>query len=136
MRYNYNMTKRRFTYVVLLTGLLLACKAAPPPAPRDSGIEGQVKIGPMCPVIEEGTPCPDEPYEATIVVKDSKSGRQVATVQSGPDGMFHVMLAPGEYVLEPQSPNPGAPPYAEPQTVTVEADQFTYVEILYESGIR
>lgn len=138
------MVIRHLVCLVVLSGLVPACgpvptstpPGAPTSTPSEAGIEGLVKIGPVSPIIGEDMPSADEPYEATIVIKEGDTGREVATVQSGPDGRFRVTLAPGEYVLEPQSPNPGAPPYAEPQTITVEAGQFTYVEILYESGIR
>jgi hypothetical protein len=30
----------------------------------NSGIEGQVFIGPMCPVVQIGQECPDQPYQA------------------------------------------------------------------------
>ena len=104
--------------------------------PSTSGIEGQVRIGPVCPPSQEGTPCPDEPYEATLIVRDAADGSELTSVQSAPDGMFRVDLAPGEYIVEPQPANPALPPYAEPQTVTVEQGRFTRLDILYDSGIR
>ena len=136
--------RQGLVYLILATSLALACAPpagdTPPPTPTpaapQAGLEGLVLIGPACPVIGKDTPCPDEPYEATLVVKESSTGRKVATVQSGPDGLFRVAVPPGEYLLEPQSPNPGAPPFAEPQRVAVEAGRFTPVQVLYESGIR
>ena len=38
--------------------------------PLGSGVRGLVTIGPMCPVIQKGVPCPDLPFSATIVVED------------------------------------------------------------------
>lgn len=89
-------------------------------------------IGPISPVEEPGV-VNERPYSATIVVRTG-SGRKVAEVTSGDDGRFSVNLAPGEYVLEPGSDT--TPPYAEPQTVTVEAHRFTEVLVSYDSGIR
>src|SRR3990170_1189520 len=80
--------------IAALVLLLAACgddTTAPPP---NSGIEGLVTIGPMCPVVQEGTPCPDQPYEATIVVEDA-DGDEVARTQSGEDGLYRVDGAPG-----------------------------------------
>ncbi len=105
------------------------------PAVAASGIEGLVTIGPMCPVMQEDTPCPDQPFQATIVIED-EGGDEVATVESAEDGSFRIELAPGSYTLIPQSPNPGAPPHAGEQQVEVEAGAFTEVTIQYDSGIR
>ncbi|HLB47823.1 MAG TPA: carboxypeptidase-like regulatory domain-containing protein, partial [Anaerolineales bacterium] len=101
--------------------------------PPDTGIEGQVLIGPMCPVVQSGTPCPDQPYQATIAVLD-KNGRQVAQFQSDAQGWFLVSLAPGAYVLHPESPDGFA--RAGEQPVTVVSGQYTQVTITYDSGIR
>ena len=90
----------------------------------------------MCPVVQEGVPCPDEPFEAEIRVLEKGSTEVVETVRSGADGQFRVDLAPGDYVLEPVSPNQGAPPFAGPLDVTVEQQAFTEVTVLYDSGIR
>lgn len=130
------MKIRVFTCLLVAAALILACQAASPVEPAGSGIEGQVSIGPSSAIVGVGTPSANEPYEAIIVIKDGATGEEIAQVQSGPDGSFRIGMEPGEYLLEPQSPNPGAPPFAEPLTVVVQADQFTYVEIVYESGIR
>jgi hypothetical protein len=127
--------------VVTLFGAqtLLSCglpAAAPPLAEADSGIVGRVVTGPTCPVEQAGQTCPDEPLVATLVVRDRGSDRDVRTLQSGEDGQFRASLAPGEYWLVPISPNPGAPPYAEPIAVTVAQGRYTYVTVRYDSGIR
>ena len=54
--------------IAALAALFLACKSEEEAPPLTSGIEGQVLIGPMCPVVQAGTPCPDKPYQATIVL--------------------------------------------------------------------
>jgi hypothetical protein len=103
--------------------------------PHDSGLEGQVLIGPLCPVVQEGVPCPDEPYAAAIQIRN-ESGEVVATVRSGDDGRFRVNLRPGQYDLVPLSPNEGAPPHAAPVAVRVQPHAFAPVTISYDSGIR
>ena len=100
-----------------------------------AGIEGLVTIGPMCPVLRVDTPCPDQPFETTIVV-ETEDGDEVATVHSGADGRFQITLTPGRYTLVPQSPNPGGPPMAGEQVIEVEVGSFTQVTIQYDSGIR
>jgi hypothetical protein len=106
------------------------------PTSVESGIVGLVQIGPNCPAVQSERPCPDRPFVARIMVTHAADGRQVLTVNSGQDGTFRVQLEPATYRLVPLSPNPGAPPYAEPQTVTVEGGQYVSVVIKYDSGIR
>jgi len=43
--------------------------------PTDSGIEGQVLIGPMCPAVQEGQECPDQPYQASLTVNSPNDRR-------------------------------------------------------------
>ncbi len=123
----------RILVLVALVVAVAACGATRPPA--DSGIQGRVFIGPLCPVVQEGVPCPDAPFEASIRVRRA-SGKVVTTVHSSKDGRFRVKLARGEYVLEPLSPNEGAPPQAGAVPVRVRAHAFTRVTITYDSGIR
>jgi len=116
--------------------LLFACKSEEEAPPITSGIEGQVLIGPMCPVVQEGTPCPDQPYQATIVVWNADRTQKVRTFETGSDGRFRVPLTPGEYYVDPQPPDTGGPPTPIPQTVTVPAGRFLQITIEYDSGIR
>lgn len=101
--------------------------------PADSGIEGQVLIGPMCPVVQVGQECPDQPYQATLTV-NSPNGRKIVQVQSDAQGRFKIPLAPGDYILHPESPN-GIPSASE-QSFRVEAGKFTQMVVNYDSGIR
>ena len=112
--------------------MAFACGAAQTPPPT-GGIVGMIFIGPICPVMQSDTPCPDQPYPATIVVQD-RSGKRVTQFQTDSAGQFKVSLAPGTYTLVPQSPNGFT--RASPQDVTVSAGQFTRVTINYDSGIR
>ena len=113
--------------------LLLATCSMQQPKPANSGVEGQVFIGPVCPVVQEGQECPDQPYQAVLTV-NSPDGRKIVQVQTGEDGRFKIPLEPGEYILHPESPN--VMPYASEQTFTVEADKFTQIVVNYDSGIR
>lgn len=105
----------------------------PPDTGADSGIEGQVLIGPMCPVMREDQPCPDQPYQAVITVL-GESGREVTRVESDALGNFRVSLAPGAYTLRPE-PGEGIARAGE-QAVAVNEGQLTQVVVTYDSGIR
>jgi len=118
-----------------ITGILILLLAtcSTQPATATSGIEGQVFIGPTCPVVQQGQDCPDKPYQATLTVNGS-DGRMVAQVKTDAEGRFKIPLDAGEYILHPESPN--MLPFASEQTFTVREDQFTKMTVTYDSGIR
>lgn len=122
--------KLKFVMGVLI--LILSTCSMKPEA-TDSGIEGQVFIGPMCPVMIEGEECPDQPYQAVLTVT-SPNGKRIVQIQTDENGKFMIPLQPGEYVLHPESPN--ALPFAGEQAVIVEDGKFTQVIVNYDSGIR
>ncbi len=129
---------KTFTIFLLLAAvaaLWLACRGQQAP-PLASGIEGQVLIGPTCPVLREGTPCRGQPYQATIAVWNAERTEKVRTFTTDEDGRFRLPLAPSVYYIDPQAPNPGAPPTPITQTVTVPPDRFVQITIEYDSGIR
>lgn len=115
--------------------ILTACSLVPTPNPTDSGVQGQVVQGPICPVVREGEECPDEPYQAVLTVL-SPEGRKIVQVQTDEQGYFHIPLAPGEYVLHPESPENSPFPFADEQTFIVNSGQFTTIMVLYDTGIR
>ena len=117
--------------VSLVVGTTISCIQQP--TDLNSGIEGQVFIGPVCPVVKIGEECPDEPYQALLSVNNS-TGERIVQVQTDEEGFFKILLEPGEYILHPESPN--IMPFASEQTVTVEEGMFTKVIVNYDSGIR
>lgn len=122
--------------IKLLIGVMilaLATCSIYSPTPRGSGIEGQVLLGPMCPVVQQGQECPDQPYQATLTVT-SRNGVQIAQFQSDAQGRFQVSLVPGEYILHPESPN--GLPFAGDQSFMVETGSYTQITVHYDSGIR
>ncbi len=119
--------------LLVLSFLLSACAAIAPPS--DSGVVGQVTIGPMCPVIRVGVPCPDRPFQASLTVTDP-SGRVEARGQSDADGAFRIPLRPGEYVLQGAPLNGGGMPFARPVPFRVEAGVWTRLTVAFDSGIR
>ena len=115
----------------ILILLLATCSVKPTPA--NSGVEGQVFIGPNCPVVQQGQACPDQTYQATLTV-NSPNGKKITQVQTDESGRFQIPLAPGQYILHPESPN--VMPFAAEQAFTVEASMFTQIIVNYDSGIR
>lgn len=120
---------------LLLLALVLIAATCDNGTTVNSGIEGTVTIGPMCPVERPDSPCPDQPYAATIVIKDAQD-HEVTQALSGEDGRFRVALAPGSYTLVPLSPDGAGLPYASEQQVEVRDGAYTHVEVQYDSGIR
>ena len=119
--------------ILLLCLLVLAACSSLQTPPPDSGIEGTVWIGPMCPVTREGEECSDQPYQAVLTV-NSPNGERIVQVQTEADGTFHIPLPPGEYVLHPESPN--VMPFAPDQSFTVPGAEFIHMIVNYDSGIR
>ena len=113
--------------------LVLATCSIYSPTPRGSGIQGQVLLGPMCPVVQQGQECPDQPYRATLTVR-TQDGVQITQFQTDGDGHFKVSLVPGEYILHPETPN--GIPFAGDQSFVVETGNYTQIIVNYDSGIR
>jgi hypothetical protein len=120
-------------FVVLLFLFLAACS---PQIPANTGIEGQVLIGPTCPVVQQGKECPDKPYQATLTVLDSNGSRKIARFQTDAEGRFRLPLAPGNYILHPETPENMPLPTAPDQNFTVTEGRFTQISVVYDSGIR
>ena len=147
----------RYALVTLAVIVLLLAACSPPAAPDgstqppativaptstpasviESGVVGQIFIGPTCPVQREGDDsCADQPFQATITVLDA-GGNEVTRIESDQEGHFGAFLAPGDYTLRPERPDPNLPlPVAGEIAITVVAGQFTEVTITYDSGIR
>jgi hypothetical protein len=99
-----------------------------------AGIRGKVLLGPMCPVVQAGSPCPDRPIEADITVT-SLDGRIVATGHSSADGRYRISLPPGSYTVTAERPD-GLFGAGKPITVDVTAGTYVQLNLLVDSGIR
>ena len=122
-----------FKRIIVIIAIMLTACTSINPTPTDSGVVGQALIGPMCPIVQEGQECPDQPYQATLTV-NSPNGGKIVQVQTDEEGKFKIPLAPGEYVLHPESPN--VMPFASEQSFVVETGKFTQIIVNYDSGIR
>jgi hypothetical protein len=98
-----------------------------------SGIRGRALAGPQCPVEIAGSPCPDLPWQGTVVATDSASGEEHA-VMTDAEGRFELRLDPGTYEVSIDAGS--SPPFAKPQTVTVEEGSFTEIVVSVDTGIR
>ncbi len=101
------------------------------------GISGRIVIGPQCPVVPAGreTECADKPYQATVVVKEEGTLREMTRFTSDSTGAFRIPLPPGTYSLEPLAV--GKPyPYGKPQRVQIVEGMYTEITISYDTGIR
>lgn len=101
------------------------------------GIRGTMLSGPTCPVVgpNTGAECDDQPFAGTVVVRTEDGSREVGRVTADASGVFEIALNPGTYLLVPQPGETGFP-IAEQQTIQVQADAFTNVTILFDTGIR
>ncbi len=101
----------------------------------ESGVQGVVTLGPLCPVQREDQPCPDRPFVATLLLLDA-SGREVARTTSAEDGAYRLPAPGGSYTLAPQ-PVDGRPlPAAGLAPVDVRNGHWTTLNVPYDSGIR
>jgi hypothetical protein len=82
-----------------------------------------------------GLDCADKPYQAKLTVL-TLSGDKVTHFTTDDAGQFRVNLAPGEYILHPESPEEISLPYGAEQTFAVVEGEFTELLVLYDSGIR
>ncbi|MDP3998650.1 MAG: hypothetical protein Q8P89_03475 [bacterium] len=105
----------------------------PTPVSINSGITGKATLGPTCPVEKPGEVC-SQPYRGMIVVKSSDGSGEITKFTTDAKGEFKVNLAPGSYVLE----NEGQTrfPFLKEVRVEVKRDEFTEVQLNFDTGIR
>jgi len=121
--------------MMCLVGAALLAACLPARDANGSGVEGQVLIGPMCPVIQAGQACPDQPFETKFEIVD-RAGKVVAQGTADEKGQFRVPLETGEYLFIPVPPNPGGPPTAAPLPFRVEQGEWARLTVRVDSGIR
>jgi hypothetical protein len=128
-------TRALLLVAILSAGLLsvffatIACEDAV----TDSGVKGEVRIGPINPVEQPGVDN-TAPYSARLAVRSVVDDDVVAETISDEDGSFLINLLPGDYILVPENGDPL--PIAESQAFTVSPGRFTTVDVAYDSGIR
>jgi hypothetical protein len=116
--------------------LLAACGPATATSSPTSGVEGQVTLGPMCPVLNLESPCPDRPYATRLDVMDHTQQRIIVTINTDQDGRFRQPLPPGDFVLVPAGGSNGGLPRANPTPFHLAPDEWLTLDVSYDSGIR
>jgi hypothetical protein len=122
---------RAAVLAAIVTIALVACGDAATDA--RSGIRGQALAGPQCPVEVAGSPCPDRPWQGTVIATDVDTGDE-SSVETDADGRFRLALDPGTYDISIEAD--GDLPFAKPQRITVRAGGFTDVTVAVDTGIR
>jgi hypothetical protein len=114
--------------VLFASALLLAPGCSSPTEVVDDqvagSLEGKVSIGPICPVEQEGHPCPPSPEAFAarkILVFDARRSRLVETVSIDSQGLYHVSLKPNQYLVDINR---------------VGIDSTTRLDISIDTGIR
>ena len=126
---------RSILAVVALAAALTitACNLeAPEGVVHTSGVEGTVTYGPLCPVVQAGSPCPDRPWQGKVRALDLDGVTVIATVSTDKAGAFSMDLPPGAYLITPITPD--GPPTTKLRRLTVTEGAYTSVELSVDSG--
>ena len=115
---------------VVVSMLLVACSGSAH-APT-TGITGGVTVGPMCPVMVQGSPCPDAAWTGTVRAVATPGG-QVYEAQTNEKGSFSFDVPPGRYELTPLV---AAPQTAQTISMTVTPGPAQGIALQVDSGIR
>src|SRR3989344_9069321 len=77
-----------------------ACPGIKPEVKEEGIIQGKVTVGPICPVEQEGVPCPVPPeaYTSREVILYSSDGKtEITRMHFREDGTYEFSLPPGIY---------------------------------------
>lgn len=124
--------------LAVAAALLAACGTPGKATQTDltSGIRGVTVVDGGCPVIREGSPCPDWPIAAHLVVTASASRAVVERADTDARGRFRVLLVLGRYVVRAANMTGAILPVAGEVDVTVAAARIGLLVIHFDSGIR
>jgi carboxypeptidase family protein len=125
---------RAWLGVTAIALVLSSCGAGDGGASDLATIRGTVVLGPMCPVENVSSPCPDQPLVGVEIQATATDGDVEATAVSGADGRFAIDVHGGDYVLQAIVDEPGRS--AKPVEVSVPAGGSVRVTVPVDSGIR
>ncbi|MEX1247795.1 MAG: hypothetical protein WEA61_04890 [Anaerolineales bacterium] len=126
------MRRLYFPAALFIAVALASCGAA---IPEGQGIRGMVLLGPNCPVVQEGEPCPDTLFETELVVTGADGAREILRFASDADGTFEVKLPVGDYAI--RSPEGTTLPYCMTNvTLSVRPGLMTETIVYCDTGIR
>jgi hypothetical protein len=128
--------------ISLLIVAALACHGSSSPTDLSTQphgrLAGTVKIGPFCPVEQEGNPCPTPPSAYStrkVLIEDQQATRVLFTVDIDSQGLYAIDLVPGRYVVDLRQN--GIDRSADvPKVVDIHANTVTNVDISIDTGIR
>ena len=107
------------------------------PSPAGKGtLEGQVSIGPICPVERPDNPCKPSPeaYAARKMIV-SKGGAKVATVDIDSNGHYSVQLDAGTYTIDINRIGIDRSPEL-PKQIQIKTGETIKLDISIDTGIR
>ena len=126
---------RNLLFLLLVFGFLQGCDEAELP---NSGIEGQVFLGPINPVEQEGIPNRSV-YDAVLEVYTGPDFSTFVRSVTTNEGSFRIPLEANSYKIRPRNIDEPAEvlyPRADPVEVDVVDGSYSYIEITFDSGIR
>lgn len=102
----------------------------------NSGVIGQITLGPSCPVerIPPDPNCAPKPYQTKIDLTNHLGSGVIASTESDENGRFKIDIAPGKYDLHAGGGK--ILPRCAPQTVEIKAENFIYTALSCDTGIR
>jgi hypothetical protein len=124
--------------VLLAMFLAAAAGCTNGPGAGKATLQGQVTIGPICPVERPDQPCLPTPetYAARkVVVLRPDGATVVTTVPLNQTGYYRVNLDPGTYVVDINHAGIDRSPDV-PRTLTVAGGETTTLDISIDTGIR
>lgn len=105
---------------------------------KTATLQGQMSIGPICPVERQGEPCNPtaEMYAARKISVFSSNGKTlIATITPDKEGKFKITLPEGKYVLSMRQSGVGSISGL-PATVTIKSTAPVTLSIDVDTGIR
>jgi hypothetical protein len=129
--------------IITLAALLqLACNSPTAPTVTTSKVYGRlsglVKIGPICPVVRDDTPCPTPPsaYAARkILVMDEQGTKELFTVDIDAQGLYVIDLVPAKYLIDLK--RAGIDQTSDlPKVVEIHANSVTTLNVNIDTGLR
>ena len=129
---------RIFSYVWLILAaifLLGSVLETTPVTEIETGIKGQVLMGPTVPGPEVVGTIDEAPFRALFHVFDVEK-ELVTRFKSDDNGRFTVLLPPGEYTIILDKSTRFPNPRRQRKTVTVPENGFADVTLRYDTGMR
>ena len=105
-------------------------------SPGKGRLEGQVAIGPICPVERRDNPCKPSPetYAARKIIV-SKGGTRIATVDIDPTGHYSIELDAGTYTIDANRMGIDRIPEL-PKQIQIKTGETFKLDISVDTGIR